>query len=96
MDNNYPYVGESLGYSIYRNKDGFLEGYFGVGKVENPSGSTNNHKDIKRVVSNAKTIEDFAEYVYGMKKHKDYREDAEKEKQTKNFIHLINQQSTLF
>lgn len=57
-------VGEYDGYRVYRNADGFLEGYKGIGESKIKPGS---HSDVKRIVSNATTMIGFEAYVRGLR-----------------------------
>lgn len=54
------------GYKVFKNAEGFMEGYKSVGKnaynPDWPGGS-----DVKRIVSNATTLEGFAAYVRGLR-----------------------------
>lgn len=66
------YVGTELGYQVFRNSDGFLEGYkktigrnIGLDANNNPIPS-----DCKRVVTNQTTMKGFVDYVNGLKKKK--------------------------
>ncbi len=63
-------MGETAGYRVYKNLDGFMEGYRTIGKnVNNDKGT-----DIKRVVTNQTTMEGFALYINGMKSHRSYKD----------------------
>lgn len=55
------FIDEIQGYKVYRNKDGFLEGYRTKGAVDNnkqQSGSS-----VDKLVTQAKTIKEFAELL---------------------------------
>jgi hypothetical protein len=53
------FLGESNGYMVYMNNDGFAEGYKKIGRGH---GSNCNH-----IITNQKTIEGFSRYVRGLR-----------------------------
>jgi len=53
----YIYLGEYFGYHLYKNLDGFIEGY----KEKGVFGSKKN--DINRIVTNTKMISDFPKFI---------------------------------
>lgn len=65
----FEHVGDYDGYQVYKNKDGFLEGFKKTGKMIISQGE-NKGTDCKRVVSNQKTMSGFIEYINGFKKKK--------------------------
>lgn len=62
---NMQFVGFYDDFHVYRNSDGFLEGFKKVGK-----NMSTGYKDCKRVVSNQVTPEGFLSYVKGLKPRK--------------------------
>lgn len=64
MKKNMEFVEDCEGYKVYRNADGFLEGYRKTGKDKYAFGSGS---DIKRIVSNQTTIPGFQSYVRGLR-----------------------------
>ena len=59
------YIGSLLNYEVYRNAEGFLEGYRGYGSSKSLPG---NYAHLERIVTNAKTGRGFVEYVKGLKR----------------------------
>jgi hypothetical protein len=63
------YVGDSNGYTVYRNSDGFLEGYKSIvpGKDKGVKhvfkGSIINAIDSKRAVTTVTTLEEFSAQI---------------------------------
>lgn len=55
------YVGEAENYKVYRNSEGFLEGYKNIGGEDG---------DCKRVVSKESALPNFSKYVKGLNKRK--------------------------
>lgn len=82
------YVSEIKHCSVFRNDEGYLEGYKGIGKVDFTSvGGIQNHKGVERIVTNARTEEEFALFIKGRRKKKDLiREQEEINKQSKLFL----------
>lgn len=65
MKKNLEHIGEYDGYQVYRNSDGFLEGYKKIGKrIEN---GQDVGKDLRRLVTRAKTMQGFINHALGMK-----------------------------
>jgi hypothetical protein len=59
------HIGDALGYQVYKNDQGFLEGYKKIGKkwVNGAELGT----DCKRIVTNQKTMDGFMKYVQGLR-----------------------------
>jgi len=64
------YIGEYNGWQIFRNSEGFLEGYKGVGKKIKIDAEKTINSDSKRLVTNTKTPTDFIKFVNGSKPKK--------------------------
>lgn len=63
------HIGEYKGYQVFRNSDGFLEGYKTIGEKSNPTSNPN--AESERVVTSTTTITDFQTFIDGpKKKHK--------------------------
>lgn len=60
---NMDFVGNEEGYNVFKNKDGFMEGYKKTGKQDRNGQGTY----VKRVVSNQTTIEGFGKYIRGLR-----------------------------
>lgn len=60
---NLELVGNELGYNIFRNGDGFLEGYRKKGK----GASDDLTKDCERIATNQTTVEGFCKYIRGLR-----------------------------
>ena len=64
------FIGFYFGYSVYKNADGYLEGYRSTVAAKNDlSRQAMSHAatNIKRVVTTAKTIDEFKKQVKGKK-----------------------------
>jgi len=66
---NLELVGNEEGYQVFKNYDGFLEGYKRVGNVKLGPGQDTG-KDVKRIVTNQKTLDGFGRYVRGLRAKK--------------------------
>lgn len=60
-------LGQYYGYQLYRNSDGFIEGYKSVGLVEIVGVYCRPAKDLIRIVTNVTEITDFPQFI---EKHK--------------------------
>lgn len=62
IEEGYRFEGIEEGYRVYKNADGFMEGYksTGGGKKDGPT-------DIKRIISNQTTLGGFGKYVRGLR-----------------------------
>jgi hypothetical protein len=76
MNKNLEYIGEALDYQVYKNSDGFLEGYKSVGAIKKETGGT--WKDHKRIVTNATDMAGFENYIKGLKKKPEKKLDLSK------------------
>lgn len=56
------YLGEYKNYQLYRNSEGFIEGFRSIGLI-NTDAVCREAKDLKRVVSNVKTVREFLEFI---------------------------------
>lgn len=65
MQKEMVFEGWEEGYRVYKNADGFMEGYKKVGKskIKADDGS-----DVKRIVTNQTTLSGFGKYVRGLRK----------------------------
>lgn len=68
MNNNDNLIFEGIeeGYRVYRNSEGLMEGYKKTGKNKYADNDAQG-SDVKRVVTNQKTLEGFAKYVRGLR-----------------------------
>ena len=57
MNKYLEFIGIEEDYHVYKNTDGFMEGYKKIGK-----------KEVDRKVTNQTTLEGFAKYIRGLKK----------------------------
>lgn len=64
--NEMIFEGYEEGYKVYKNANGFMEGYKSTGRfIEN---GTVKYKSISRVVSNQTTLSGFGAYIRGLRK----------------------------
>lgn len=63
------HIGDYDGYQVYRNSEGFLEGYKKTGKkIMHVNGNDINlGTDCKRIVTNAKTMQGYIDFYLGQK-----------------------------
>ena len=69
------YLGEYYGYQLYRNKEGFIEGYKGDYDPKKAKGT------FDRIVTNTTHIEDFPKFVLRqkpvVKRYNPYKDDKQ-------------------
>ena len=77
---NMPYIGSIFDYELFRNSDGCIEGFKGIGLMADSKAFCRPAKDIERVVTLAKTKEEFAECILNLQqKPKIVRYNAKKD-----------------
>lgn len=62
---NMEHCGDAMGYQVYRNSDGFLEGFKSIGEKSSPTSRPNANN--QRVITNAKDMQGFINFIVGMK-----------------------------
>jgi hypothetical protein len=79
------FLGKHMGYQLYRNSEGNIEGYKSIG-LQNTDSYSRPAKDLKRFVTHAKTIAEFLAVVAAKEKTKKPKisyDPYKDEKQTK-------------
>lgn len=71
MKTQLEFIGDWNRWMVYRNSDGFLEGYQSCGRKNKIGLDVKGkelflHTDCKRIVTNAKTMQQFIDFVNGI------------------------------